>query len=339
MSSHALFQEAEERLDRSLQAFMNSIVRATGYPKEKLHELWIQALDPKEPKEEKEEPTTPPPSPALAPVTEKAAPAPAPAQVQVSAPAPVQVQASAPEKPPAPAPVQAPAQEKPPVQTETKPRCVHLMTRGKNEGKECGNPSKSGSSYCAKHQPSKVILEDEEKPAEKVEKPVEKVEKPAEKVEKPVEKVEKPVEKVEKPVEKVEKQEEKKEEKPEKPAEKKEEKEKKKKVVPEKQLQVKEYDQSFEAATVMTVTEAKRLDARIKDREFNLQKSYPPVEIVAKGPHRVIAGTDVVVDEKGAEILGYLEGGTFVRSPNRATDRATVDYGLPFNSDGVEIDE
>lgn len=321
MSSHALFQEAEERLDRSLQAFMNSIVRATGYPKEKLHELWIQALDPKneepkEPKEEKVEPTTPPPSPALAPVTEKAAPAPVQVQVQVSAPAPVI--APAPEKPQ----IQAPAPTQAPVQTEAKPRCVHLMTRGKNEGKECGNPSKSGSSYCAKHQPSKVILEEEEKPEPKEEK---------------VEKVEKPVEKVEKPAEKVEKQEEKKEEKPEKPAEK--EKEKKKKVVPEKQLQVKEYDQSFEAATVMTVTEAKRLDARIKDREFNLQKSYPPVEIVIKGPHRVIAGTDVVVDEKGAEILGYLEGGTFVRSPNRATDRATVDYGLPFNSDGVEIDE
>jgi hypothetical protein len=67
-------------------------------------------------------------------------------------------------------------------------------------------------------------------------------------------------------------------------------------VVPEKQLRVKEYDESFEAATVMTVTEAKRLDARIKDREFNLQnKSYPPAEIVAKGAHRVIAGTDVVV--------------------------------------------
>lgn len=319
MSSHALFQEAEERLDRSLEAFMNSIVRATGYPKEKLHELWIQALDPKEPKEEKEEPTTPPPSPALAPVTEKAAPA--PVQVQVQAP----VVAPAQEKPPAPvqapAPTQAPAPVQAPVQTEAKPRCVHLMTRGKNEGKECGNPSKSGSSYCAKHQPSKVILEEEEKPEPKEEKPAEKVEK----------KEEKPVEKVEKH-EKQEKQE-------EKPAEKKEEKEKKKKVVPEKQLQVKEYDQSFEAATVMTVTEAKRLDARIKDREFNLQKSYPQVEIVTKGPHRVIAGTDVVVDEKGAEILGYLEGGTFVRSPNRATDRATVDYGLPFNSDGVEIDE
>lgn len=308
MSSHALFQEAEERLDRSLQAFMNSIVRATGYPKEKLHELWIQALDPKEPKEPTVEPTTPPPSPALAPVTEKAAPAPVQVQVQ----APVQVQ------------VQAPAHEKPPVQTEAKPRCVHLMTRGKNEGKECGNPSKSGSSYCAKHQPSKVILEEEEKPEPK-----------EEKVEKPVEKHEK---KEEKPAEKVEKHE-KQEKQEEKPAEKKEEKEKKKKVVPEKQLQVKEYDQSFEAATVMTVTEAKRLDARIKDREFNLQKSYPQVEIVIKGPHRVIAGTDVVVDEKGAEILGYLEGGTFVRSPNRATDRATVDYGLPFNSDGVEIDE
>ncbi len=315
MSSHALFQEAEERLDRSLQAFMNSIVRATGYPKEKLHELWIEALDPKEPKDEKVEPTTPPPSPALAPVTEKAAP----------------VTSPAPEKPHVQAPVAAPTQEKPPVQTDTKPRCVHLMTRGKNEGKECGNPSKSGSSYCAKHQPSKVILEEDDKPEPKEEKPVEKVEKPAEKVEKVEKKEEKPAEK-----EKVEKQDEKNEEKP---AEKKEEKEKKKKVVPEKQLQVKEYDESFEAATVMTVTEAKRLDARIKDREFNLQKSYPPVEIVTKGPHRVIAGTDVVVDEKGAEILGYLEGGTFVRSPNRATDRATVDYGLPFNSDGVEIDE
>jgi uncharacterized Zn finger protein (UPF0148 family) len=288
--SRTFFQAAEERLDRSLEWFMNAIVRATGYPKEKVHELWIQALDPQTP-----EPTTPPPSPALVPAPAPPHP-PAPVQEKPVVPAPVQAPAPVQEKPVVPAQVQAPAPVQ--VSADAKPRCVHLMARGKNEGKECGNPSKSGTSYCAKHQPAKVVLEEEDDmPAKPEEKEKEK-------------------------------------EKPEK-----EKEEKKKKVVPEKQIQVKEYEESFEAATVMTVTEAKRLDARIKDREFNLQKSYPPVEMVAKGPHRVIAGTDVVVDEAGTEILGYLEGETFVRSPNRATDRATVDYGLPFNSDGVEIDE
>jgi hypothetical protein len=295
--SRTFFQEAEERLDRSIEWFMNAVVRATGYPKEKIQELWLHALEPE--KEPETQPSTPPPSPALVPV-------------------------KAPEKPSVPAPVQAPA---PAPVSDAKPRCVHLMTRGKNEGKECGNPSKSGTSYCAKHQPAKVVLEEEEEKPVKEEKKPEKVEKQEE---------EKPVKEEKKP-EKVEKQE---EEKPVKEEKKPEKEEKSKKVVPEKQLRVKEYDESFEAATVMTVTEAKRLDARIKDREFNLQnKSYPPAEIVAKGAHRVIAGTDVVVNESGSEILGYLEGETFVRSPNRSTDRATVDYGLPFNSDGVEIDE
>lgn len=296
--SRTFFKEAEERLDRSIEWFMNAVVRATGCPKEKIQELWLQALDPE--KEPETQPSTPPPSPALVPV-------------------------KAPEKPSVPAPVQAPAAVQAPAPapvSDAKPRCVHLMTRGKNEGKECGNPSKSGTSYCAKHQPAKVVLEEEEKPEKKPVKE-EKEEKPVKEEEEPEKKEEKPVKEEEKPVKE----------------EKKEEEKKSKKVVPEKHLRVKEYDESFEAATVMTVTEAKRLDARIKDREFNLHKSYPPAEIVAKGPHRVIAGTDVVVNESGSEILGYLEGETFVRSPNRATDRATVDYGLPFNSDGVEIDE
>jgi outer membrane biosynthesis protein TonB len=72
------------------------------------------------------------------------------------------------------------------------------MTRGKNEGKECGNPSKSGTSYCAKHQPAKVVLEEEEEKPVKEEKVVEKQEeKKPEKVEKQEE--EKPVKEEKKP--------------------------------------------------------------------------------------------------------------------------------------------
>jgi hypothetical protein len=73
--SRTFFQEAEERLDRSIEWFMNAVVRATGYPKEKIQELWLHALEPE--KEPEKQPSTPPPSPALVPVKDPA-PVPSP---------------------------------------------------------------------------------------------------------------------------------------------------------------------------------------------------------------------------------------------------------------------
>jgi hypothetical protein len=99
-------------------------------------------------------------------------------------------------------------------------------------------------------------------------------------------------------------------------------------------------ESEFEAATVMTVEEAKRLDFRIKQREYNLaHRTYSSFETERCCGYLVICGTPIVLNESRTEIMGYIENQKFVRAPNRVTDRAVIEYGLPFNADDIEVDE
>ena len=262
---HPIIQSAETQLNEALLRFMKTVTEQTSITHPQLLEWWSQALSQEEPKKKdiKQE-----------------------LKNEIKAELKKEPKKDEPKK--EEPKKEEPKKEEPKKEEDVKSRCIHLMVRGKNEGKECGNPSKSGTSYCTKHQTAvkdekKILIEEEEI--------------------------------VKAPT-----------------------------LVLEKVCVVKELEQKkadFEADTVMTVEEAKRLDFRVKQREFNLSnKKYDTFEVEKNEDHYMIKGTNIVVSEKGEEILGYLnDKEVLIRGPNRATDRAVIEYGIPFNGDGLEIDE
>lgn len=238
-------------------------------------------------------------------------------------------------------------------------RCTHIMVRGKNEGQPCPNPAKVGSVYCSKHQKEpaapavrvadepRVVIEDEprvqrvvvvESPAveTRVERSVVVEDEPMPDVASLSIQADQPVDRkrprspspvrAAPPIE------------PAAAVESDAKKLKKTRKVVEKPCTFRE--SQFEASTVMTVEEAKRLDFRIKQREYNLaHRTYNTFESERCCGYLVIKGTPIVLNESQTEIMGYLHNQQFVRAPNRATDRAVIEYGLPFNADDIEVDE
>jgi hypothetical protein len=210
--------------------------------------------------------------------------------------------------------------------TETKTRCIHLMVRGKKEGQPCDAPIKAGTPYCSKHQKAEtdkkmIIVEDdeEEKVEVKVPEPV--------KVVPQVVKVPEPVKNEPEPA------------KPE-PVVKKQEKSTSEKKPAAKKPVVKK-EEEFVATQIMTVEDTKKLEFRVTKREYDLNhKEYPAVESDQHGEYVVVKDTLVVLNEGKTEILGYLnEKNELVRTPNRATDRVVIEYGLPFNTEHMSEDD
>ncbi len=196
-------------------------------------------------------------------------------------------------------------QSPPPPPPQQSSRCRHIMVSGKSKGQPCGAPARENG-FCTKHK-SSAPPEPAPKPAqEQVPKPVEQkpVPKPAQEPIPVIEKVDPPVQ--EKPT--IEK----------------------KVKTPPKVPQV-------EHVKLTTLEEEKRIDFRVKVRDFILDnKKYPEAPVKTYKDFLLVEGTRVVLNSDKSAVLGYLDTkDNLVRVPTKDTDKVVLEYGIIFDASHI----